>query len=286
MPKIVKYHNKMNSLNFEKFTSNDFDFFFGICHEMQGKGTQEVILSFSYIAQLVNYKETDKKRFIRDIERMYDKVESIQYRYEDDERIRKFRLFEELEIVKEEELVKIQVKKDFVPLLNNLTEQFTLFELQQFITLSGKHSKTLFRICKQWRTTGKTQLYLVEDLKKLFDCENYQSRDFTKLLNKAIEELKEKHIFENLSCNQEKAKKKGSPVVGYTFTFEPEQIIHKAIEQQTEPKKATKKEPSQKPTTHMTKSAEAYNNYPQRQYSKDELLELETKLLALAAQGE
>ena len=35
----------------------------------------------------------------------------------------------------------------------------------------------------------------------------------------------------------------------------------------------------------MTKSAENYLNYPQRQYSEEELLELEMKLLALAVQG-
>lgn len=50
MAKVVKYDNKMNLLNFEKFTANDFDFFFEICYEMQGKENNEVTLSFSYIA--------------------------------------------------------------------------------------------------------------------------------------------------------------------------------------------------------------------------------------------
>lgn len=138
----------MNSLNFEKFTANDFDFFFRICYEMQGKENNEVTLSFSYIAQLVQYKETDKKRFIQDIERMYDKIAEIKYRYEDNKEIVKFHLFDKLHVLKETEEVKIKVSEDFVPLLNNLTEQFTLFELKQFVILGGKHTKTLFRLCK------------------------------------------------------------------------------------------------------------------------------------------
>ena len=37
-----------------------------------------------------------------------------------------------------------------------------------------------------------------------------------------------------------------------------------------------------RPITHMTKSALSYNSYPQRQYSAEELLDLENKLLAAA----
>ena len=37
-----------------------------------------------------------------------------------------------------------------------------------------------------------------------------------------------------------------------------------------------------RPVTAMTKSASSYNNYPQRQYSQEELDDLESKLLALA----
>ena len=39
-----------------------------------------------------------------------------------------------------------------------------------------------------------------------------------------------------------------------------------------------------KKTTGTTKSAKKYNNYPQRQYSQEELDDLETKLLELAIQ--
>ena len=224
MPKIVKYDNKMNSLNFEKFTSNDFDFFFGICYEMQGKGTNEVTLTFSQISELVKYKETDKKRFIQDIERMYDKVENIQYRYEDSKEIVKFRLFGKFRILKEKEVVIIRIDEEFVSLLNNLTEQFTLFELKQFLELSGKHTKTLFRLCKQWRLNGKTQTYSIEELKKIFDCRNYENKNFTRLLLKAVKELQEKNLFEDLEIEKQKENKKGSPVIGYKFTFKAENI--------------------------------------------------------------
>lgn len=300
MSKIIKYDNKMNSLNFEKFTSNDFDFFFGICYKMQGKGTSDVILTFSEIAELVQYKETDKKRFIQDIERMYDKVENIQYRYEDSKKIVKFRLFGKFKLFKEKEEVVISIDEEFVSLLNNLTEQFTLFELKQFLELSGKHTKTLFRLCKQWRTNGKTQLYSIEELKKIFDCETYENRDFTKVIVKAIKELKEKNLFKDLEYEPKIGKKRGSPVIGYKFTFESEkknihtnyQIEGQAnfsdaqtfeeymkgyqgkdkptpvdikIAQDIQKSKERKKNISEKPKKN------AFNNFEQRKYDNDEL---------------
>ena len=300
MAKIVKYDNKMNSLNFERFTSNDFDFFFGICHEMQGKGTTEVILTFSQIAELVQYKETDKKRFIQDIERMYDKVEAIQYRYEDSKEIVKFRLFGKFKLYKEKEEVAIRIDEEFVSLLNDLTEQFTLFELKQFIALSGKHTKTLFRLCKQWRISGKTQVYSIEELKKIFDCENYENRDFTKLLKKAMNELKEKEYFKDLKAQPKTAKKRGSPVIAYTFTFEAEQVKKKPVTNYTieqHRKKGAEQEErnyiKQEPVEPKEHSEISFNNVPvatpktnnrfcqftQREYSKEHYAELERRLI-------
>lgn len=303
MPKIVKYDNKMNSLNFEKFTSNDFDFFFGVCHEMQGKGTNEVTLTFSQIAELVQYKETDKKRFIRDIERMYDKVEAIQYRREDSEEIVKFRLFGKFRLFKEKEEIIIRIDEEFVSLLNNLTQQFTLFELKQFIELSGKHTKTLFRLCKQWRVSGKTQVYTIKELKKIFDCENYENKNFTRLLDKSVKELKEKELFKGLNCEPQKAKKRGSPVTGYIFTFEAEKPKKKITDEQesvssvqTFDEYIKAYQGDDKPTpielkiakdiakgNKKKKKVNQFNDFPQDEYDYEEL---ETLLLTTESNGQ
>ena len=267
--KIVKYGNNMNSLNFSEFTANDFDFFFGICSEMQGKGSNEITLSFPYIKKMVNYKETDKSRFIADIERMYDKIDNIVYRYEDDNEIVKFRLFSKFRLLKNEDIVQIKVADEFLPLLNDLKEQFTLFELKQFISLSSKHSKTLFRLCKQWKKTGKTKEYNINDLKNLFDCANYENKNFTRLLKKIVKELNDKEIFKNLDCKPLASDKKGSPIEAYIFTFEPEKVPVK--ENLASDAEAVQKKPQSKKDTNK------FNQFQQNKYDFDQL---EKELLA------
>ncbi|EAI3389097.1 RepB family plasmid replication initiator protein, partial [Campylobacter jejuni] len=56
---------------------------------------------------------------------------------------------------KELESIEMQVNPRFEYILNQLTANFTAFELSEFIALSGKYTKTLYRLLKQFRTTGK-----------------------------------------------------------------------------------------------------------------------------------
>ncbi|MEE6591683.1 replication initiation protein, partial [Campylobacter coli] len=51
--------------------------------------------------------------------------------------------------------ITLKINPDFAYLVNQLTTNFTAFELEEFIALSGKYAKTLYRLLKQFRTTGK-----------------------------------------------------------------------------------------------------------------------------------
>lgn len=290
---IVKYDNRMNLLRFKGMTKIDMNIFMSLCSRMKDKGEEEIEMTFEEIKTLSRYTSTDKNDFLRALDDMIQRLQKVNSKIITDDEICYFVLFPTFKINAKTELVKIGVNKDFVFLLNEL-KAFTRFELAEFVELDSKYTKNLYRLLKQFRTTGKFVVDDIADFKERLDSpKSYEIKDFKRfVLDVAIKELQEKEVFKNLICEPVKAKKRGSPVVGYTFVFEPEQIVHKAIEQQSEPKKATKQtskkstELSQKPTTHMTKSAESFNNYPQRQYTKEELDDLESKLLALAVQGE
>ena len=101
--------------------------------------------------------------------------------------------------------------------------------------------------------------------------------------------MQEKEVFKNLVCEPVKAKKRGSPVVGYIFTFDKEEITKREIPQQTEHKadqpkqeqtapKASKKEYT-KPKEQQKKSNNRFNDFPQRDYSDKDIAELEKLLL-------
>ena len=293
MNEIVKYDNYMNELKLKDFTSTDLDFLITLCAKMRDMDTKEVIFDFAEIKTITNYKITSKERFVSELERMNRKLMQVTCRLRTQDRIIMFVLFPTFEINLNNNTLIVAVNEKFKFILNELVKGFTRFELAEFVELDSKYTKNLYRLLKQFRTTGKFVIDNIEDFKEKLDSpKSYEVKEFKRfVLDVAIKELQEKEVFKNLICEPVKAKKRGSPVVGYTFTFEPEQI-HKSIEHQAEPKKTSKQtskkstELSQKPTTHMTKSAESFNNYPQRQYTKEELDDLESKLLALAVQGE
>lgn len=106
----------------------------------------------------------------------------------------------------------------------------------------------------------------MEELKKIFDCENYENKNFTRLLNKAIKELMEKGLFTNLTYIPKKDKKRGSLVIGYTFTFDVEKPKKKLQNGQAEQSK--QKEPKSLIRTDKQKIINKFNQFPQREYSK------------------
>lgn len=272
---IVKYDNTINSLKFKNFTQKDFDFFWAICSKVSEKGNVQVALSFQELRELTNYKETDRNRMSSDLDRMFQKLLRIVYRYEDEESITMFNLFSKYKILKTRDELQVRVTEEFLPLLNNLESRFTRFELREIVGLTSKHSKTLYRILKQWRTQGKTQIFTLEELKNYFDCnDNMEFKFFQRdILKVAIEEINTKGYFKNLQIivNREE-RKRGKPIKNILFSFEKEETKKKTPEFIKDTLNQIKKETP-------VKSKNNFNNFPQRNYSKKDLEEMEKRLL-------
>ena len=86
--------------------------------------------------------------------------------------------------------IELVVNERFEYLLNELFEQFTEFELAEFVSLSGKYTKRLYTHLKQFRTTGE---WLVKwcDFKEILGIPaNYRPCDIdTFILKPTIKEL-------------------------------------------------------------------------------------------------
>lgn len=147
---------------------------------------------------------------------------------------------------KDLESIEIQVNPQFEYILNQLTANFTAFELAEFIALSGKYTKTLYRLLKQFRTTGKAY-FEWEEFKRVMDIpEKLAMRDIDKdILKPAIKQLtKERNLFDqirvpfkNLAYEKEKAKGtrgRGGKVTGIIFTFKPENIQMQKLENESQ----------------------------------------------------
>ncbi len=214
----------MNLVPLRKFNNTEVNLFFTLCNKLKDKGNLTVNVSFEELKELSNYYSHDKKLFIQDLEKFYDKIFSLTYREETENVIRKFILFTKVEIYKDKEYVAIGVNPDLEHIINSLTSNFTKFELREMTHLKSTYSKHMFRILKQYKHTGYVKIK-IDDFRERLDIPNsYRMTNINqKVLAPIIKELG--FIFNNLNINKIKAKK-GRKIEWLEFTFDAEKRIH------------------------------------------------------------
>lgn len=221
MNEIIKYNNYMNSLKFTGFTTTDFNFLMMLCGKMRDKDITELTISFDELRLKTGYTQHPVKQFVSDLKRMNDKLMKITCNLETETKIIMFVLFPTFEIDTEKQKLTVCVNEKFKFILNELVKNFTRFELNEFVKLGSKYSKTLYRLLKQFRGTGKLEVAL-NDFKEKMDCPKaYNNKQFMQnIITPALKELQ--NYFQDLQCTVKYEKKRGKPVSGYIFTFTPE----------------------------------------------------------------
>lgn len=224
MNEIVKYDNYMNSLKFTGFTTTDFNFLMLLCSKMRDKDVTELTISFDELRLKTGYTQHPVKQFVSDLKRMNDKLMKITCSLETETEIIMFVLFPTFVINLNEQTLTVAVNEHFKFILNELVKNFTRFELKDFISLQSKYSKTLFRLLKQFKTTG-TYEATVSDFRTKMGCPvAYNNKQFMQnVINPTLAELQ--NYFQDLQCTVKYENKRGKPVSGYIFTFKPEQIL-------------------------------------------------------------
>ena len=214
----------MNLVPLRKFNNTEVNLFFTLCNKLKDKGNLTVNVPFEELKELSNYYSHDKKLFIQDLEKFYDKIFSLTYREETENVIRKFILFTKVEIYKDKEYVAIGVNPDLEHIINSLTSNFTKFELREMTHLKSTYSKHMFRILKQYKHTGYVKIKIDDFRERLDIPKSYRMTDINKnVLKPIVTELNA--IFNNLHINKIKAKK-GRKIEWLEFIFDAEKCIH------------------------------------------------------------
>ena len=267
MSEVVKYDNYMNGLKFTGFTATDFNFLMLLCSKLRDKDTSKITISFAEIREKTGYTQCSIKQFVSDLQRMNDKLMKITCKLRTETKIIMFVLFPTFEIDLENQLLTVAVNEDFKFILNELIKNFTRFDLNDFVHLDSKYSKNLYRLLKQYRITGRYEVSLEEFHSKMDVPEAYTSkRMMDKIIKPALKELKESNYFKNLECIVQYAHKKGRPVVGYVFTFDPEERVHSREIEQRNQKSDSKPEKSKDRVKNSR-----FNNIECREYDYEDL---------------
>ena len=188
------------------FDSVEMNLFFSICAKMKDKGLSKVQFTFEDLRELSAYKPTSIKRFSDDLEAVYNKMLQLTYRTEEAGIREKFVLFTGYRIDENNQTVDISVNPELAYIINELSSEFTKFELQEFTEIRSSYAKTMYRLLKQYRSTGFYKVK-IEDFREILSIPNsYQMSDIDKQVLKPIKnELSE--FFEPLKIKKIKARK-------------------------------------------------------------------------------
>lgn len=183
---VVRYNNDLNNKTYLKnFNALELNFFMAICSKLKAQGTDEVIFSFSELKKKIQYdRETTRNtdNFINKLRSTNRKILNSICEIETKDYIDQFVLFPTFRISKKTGTLTVRINQDYAYLLNDFSN-FTEFGLANFIKLSSKYVKLLYKELMQFRSTGK--LYLtMEDFRKKLDIPN--SYSFSKIKDRIL----------------------------------------------------------------------------------------------------
>ena len=245
MNEIVEYHNDFNKLSLGNFSELEQNLLMAVLVNCRNQGNKIIKMSYDDVLHYVDSRKNITKKELLDI------VTNLRTNFFklDFKVIKKqghlkceayYNLFSKFEIYINEleqqfsHLI-LKVNDDFAYIINELTKHFTQFELDEFLYLRGKYSKSLYRLLKGTRTTG----YYIkkwQDFKDLMGIPESMSASMIEkqILKPSVEKLSETiktHFFdaripfENLKykLKKESSKRGKSQVTHIEFYFKPQE---------------------------------------------------------------
>lgn len=229
MNEIVKYHNDLsNQIVIKTLNANELNFFMAICSKMRDKGENEIVFSFSQLKELVKWTSNDNADFLRSLQNTNKKLIALNFRFEDEREIVQFVLFPTFRINKDNKTLVVKVNEEFSFLLNNLSSNFTRFELENFTSLQSKYSKYLYKELMKYKSTGYVIFKIEEFREKLDIPPKYRMTHINqKVLSPSKEELSK--VFQKFEI---KKIKKGREIthIEFYFSLKKEKIKEEIIE--------------------------------------------------------
>ena len=216
---VVKYHNDLNTVVMRTWTSEEMNFFFTILTKAKEQGVKKLVFNTDELKELSS--SSRKYRWEETVTNAAKKIGQLTYFEQSERKFRVMTLFEFFEVDLDKKMVEVKVSSNFDYILNKLETQFTRYELEEFTSIRSTYAKTMYRLLKQWRTVGRKE-FSVDDLKRILDTpESYRPSEIDRLILKPIKEQLSPY-FVDLKVKKIKSNKRGNPVLGYEFTWNPE----------------------------------------------------------------
>lgn len=240
MRQIVKYNNDFNLMPTPNLTAKEMDIFMLVVSKLQYEKRELELDGYEFFKSLKEPKDGFES-LLDAFNKFAEKILNFNIKYNTKTTAYAFVCFEKVQMDFTTSKVKIKAQEDFYNMIINCNLGYTRFELLEFTNLSGKYTKTLYRLLKQFRNTGFMRMEREEFLGIMDIPQNKTMGDIDKfILKPAIKELTkprnlfdiERVPFKNLKYTKIKGKGRGrgGNVVAIEFRFDIENLEQELLE--------------------------------------------------------
>lgn len=222
MNEVVKYHNDLNTITMRRWSREEMNFFFSIISKTKEQGTNTVTFNSEDLKELSKFADKHSKRWLEVMEKTTEKVVQLYYKEKKNGEINIMTLFNRFSINLETQTITVEVSNQWEYILNEFQANFTVFELAEFTEIRSTYAKTMYRLLKQWRTQGK-KTYSVQEFRANLDIpKSFKAGMVAKRVLEPIQKELSAY-FKGLKITPLKSNSRGTPIIGYEFTWQAEQ---------------------------------------------------------------
>ncbi|WP_104686221.1 replication initiation protein [Helicobacter felis] len=229
--KYVTFHNDVNSVSLGKLGALETNLLFAIFNKLKDKQDELLVFDCDEIKAMVHAVKISKNELSSVVKRLWKNIRLANFWILLPKRDESYMLFKTFAInyhdTKKTQVKSIEIQVNmpcFGYLLNFLNANFTSFELLEFQNIRSKYAKTLYRLLKQWRSTGVPPKMEWEKFRELMGIpEKVKLLEVVEraILKPAIKELSKLPHFENLCYKKLKTKGMGNRITHIQFYFQP-----------------------------------------------------------------
>ncbi len=224
------YHNNTNKVNLGKLSEREANLLFAIFQKLKDQGNTLIRFEPQDLKRMLNI-DISNERLSEVVVKLWDSIKTADFwKISETETSiiqENYMLFSRCKIElnkpsKDLKYLEIQLNDSYQYLLNNLgMGQYTSFNLLEFQRVRGKYAKTLYRLLKQYKSTGILSVEW-DQFRELLDIpKDYEMRNIDqKVLTPSLKELKKIYPFEHLSYKKERRSHDKRKVTHIDFYFE------------------------------------------------------------------
>ncbi|WP_120957826.1 replication initiation protein [Helicobacter pylori] len=233
----ITYHNNTNKVNLGKLSEREANLLFAIFQRLKDQGNTLIRFEPQDLKRMIMVKSNlTNRQLLQILKNLLDNISGANFWiikehvengevYEDH---KSYMLFKQFEIrihkpTQNIEYLEVQLNDSYQYLLNNLGMggQYTSFKLLEFQRVRGKYAKTLYRLLKQYKSTGILSVEWSQFRELLDIPKDYTMPNIDKFVLKiALKELRKIYPFEHLSYKKERKSHDKRKVTHIDFYFE------------------------------------------------------------------